>query len=90
MPESITSEVQEKVDHCIVMQKISRLLECKNYSSLAERLRSHPEVMSRIRSNGQRISGLMFLRAANLLNMTPKELMKAVGLPLSYFDHCSR
>lgn len=68
-----------------VVGKLKELLGCSNYSIMADMIGCDTGLVSRVRYGKERLSPLLFLRVATVLDMSPKALAKKVGLPEYFF-----
>ena len=74
-----------KIDQFAILRKLRNRLGCDDFSALARKIGSESATMSRIKQNKVGIPPRLILNAATVLDVSPKQLIKEVGLPEYYF-----
>ena len=74
-----------KIDQFAVIRKLRIRMGFGNYAAMCGAIGTDSSVISKIRNGEYNISHRLFLNAAIALDISPKKLMKEVGLPEYYF-----
>ena len=70
-----------KIDQFAILRKLRNRLGCE----MGRKISLNPSAISRIKKNKENISARFILNAATVLDVSPKQLIKEVGLPEYYF-----
>ena len=74
-----------EIDQFAVLRKLRNRLGCESFNVMAGLLGTDSSVISNIKNRKYKISHRIFLNAATVLDVSPKRLIKEVGLPEHYF-----
>lgn len=74
-----------KIDQFAILRKLRNRLGCDDFSAMGRKISLNPSAISRIKKNKENISARFILNAATVLDVSPKQLIKEVGLPEYYF-----
>lgn len=73
------------IDQSGILEKLKDRIGCGNYSIFADMISCDVGMISRVRCGSERLSPLLFLRVATVLDVSPKALAREVGLPEYFF-----
>ena len=74
-----------EIDQFAILRKLRNRLRCESFNAMAGLLGTDSSVMTNIKKGKYKISHRIFLNAATTLDISPKQLLKEVGLPDWYF-----
>ena len=82
---SVKGSDMTKINQFRVMHKLKDLLRCKDYSAMARVVGIAASSISRMRSGKERLTPKLLLNAGTILDISPRRLLREVGLPEYYF-----
>lgn len=82
---SVKGSDMTNINQFRVMHKLKDLLRCKDYSAMARVVGIAASSISRMRSGKERLTPKLLLNAGTILDISPRRLLREVGLPEYYF-----